>query len=385
MFRVSNGSFTGVNVMSVPKASLLAGSANNATVLTGAYATTGVSAHPAISLNNAPLPELLVSASGGTATLSKIVGPIATPSIQSVASVSVPSMSTPPDGAQKGSSTLIDTGDGRVGGSAVIRSGVLWTTQPTDVGGRSAVLWYKIDTSSNTLLQSGVISDPSAAFYYPSIAVNGVGQAVIGFTASSSTRYASSYAAVGSTVAGVTTFGSPIPLENGTASYAVVEPGPGGRNRWGDYSATTVDPSDPRRFWTIQEWASATNIWSTQITELILPLPLPGDANEDGKVDGGDLALWQQNYDPLGLKGDNNTWAKGDWNGDRRIDGGDLALWQQNYSPLGYLDLGSPAPLPAFEGAASVPEPATATLLGASLAMLLRLARGRKTRPSLRA
>jgi Cys-rich repeat protein len=26
----------------------------------------------------------------------------------------------------------------------------------------------------------------------------------------------------------------------------------------------------------------------------------PGDANEDGKVDGADLALWQQNYDPNG-------------------------------------------------------------------------------------
>ncbi len=31
--------------------------------------------------------------------------------------------------------------------------------------------------------------------------------------------------------------------------------------------------------------------------------PLLGDINGDGKVDGGDLALWQQNYDPLGSAG----------------------------------------------------------------------------------
>ncbi|MGB2754666.1 MAG: dockerin type I domain-containing protein [Phycisphaerae bacterium] len=26
-----------------------------------------------------------------------------------------------------------------------------------------------------------------------------------------------------------------------------------------------------------------------------------GDANGDGKIDGTDLALWQQHYNPLGL------------------------------------------------------------------------------------
>jgi len=58
-----------------------------------------------------------------------------------------------------------------------------------------------------------------------------------------------------------------------------------------------------------------------------------GDATGDGKVDGGDLARWQQNYDPLGTKG--ATPEKGDWNGDGKIDGADLALWQQHYAPLG--------------------------------------------------
>jgi len=58
-----------------------------------------------------------------------------------------------------------------------------------------------------------------------------------------------------------------------------------------------------------------------------------GDATGDGKVDGGDLARWQQNYDPLGTKG--ATPEKGDFNGDGKIDGADLALWQQHYNPLG--------------------------------------------------
>ncbi|MGH7175760.1 MAG: hypothetical protein ACREJC_00140, partial [Tepidisphaeraceae bacterium] len=44
-----------------------------------------------------------------------------------------------------------------------------------------------------------------------------------------------------------------------------------GRNRWGDYSATTVDPTDPQIFWTTQEWVSALNIWSTRASEIIIP------------------------------------------------------------------------------------------------------------------
>jgi len=70
---------------------------------------------------------------------------------------------------------------------------------------------------------------------------------------------------------------------------------------------------------------------------------LAGDADDDGKVDGADLALWQQHYDPLGLN--QNTFAMGDWNGDGRIDGADLALWQQNYNPLGLAALSQPEEL----------------------------------------
>jgi serine protease len=108
---------------------------------------------------------------------------------------------------------------------------------------------------------------------------------------------------------------------------------------------------------------------------LVADFPHPGDANRDGKVDGGDLSLWQQFYDPLGLAGDNNTWDRGDWNNDNRIDGGDLALWQQYYSPESYLGLaalGGSTGIP-LTGAA-VPEPATAGLvaLAASVSLLRR-------------
>jgi hypothetical protein len=61
-------------------------------------------------------------------------------------------------------------------------------------------------------------------------------------------------------------------LRAGTGSYEFIDPS--GRNRWGDYSATVVDPTDPFRFWTIQERVSGADNWATQITEIrVVPEP----------------------------------------------------------------------------------------------------------------
>ena len=94
--------------------------------------------------------------------------------------------------------------------------------------------------------------------------------------------------------------------------------------------------------------------------------PAPGDADGDGLVDGADLALWQQHYDPLGLRGTGNTWAMGNWDGDNCIDGADLALWQQNYNPLGWrgkTSLTGTAPLDGAGPPEAVPEPTTCALM----------------------
>jgi len=102
--------------------------------------------------------------------------------------------------------------------------------------------------------------------------------------------------------------------------------------------------------------------------------PKAGDADADGVIDGVDLAIWQENYDPLGLN-DNNTFAMGDWDGDGDIDGADLALWQENYAPLGYLGQADVGTLSLATQMVPTPEPATAALFLAGSGLLLVLRR----------
>ena len=126
-------------------------------------------------------------------------------------------------------------------------------------------------------------SSPNLNAFYGSVAVNDKRQVVIGFTGSDADQqYASSYAAVGQLDSSGQHIlvSDPLLLKAGHAEYEVSRDDyaptrPTGRNGWGDYSATTVDPSDPSHFWTIQEWASAVDISSTQVTEVRL-IPASG-------------------------------------------------------------------------------------------------------------
>jgi hypothetical protein len=151
----------------------------------------------------------------------------------------------------------------------------------TYLNGHIAIRWYQVRAADDTLAESGTIADPDFDLFFPSIAVNSYGVVVICFNACSSTTYVSCYAMAGQTINGLTTFGDRILLQSGVTNYhdqneiigeLLGEPT---TSRWGDYSATSVDPTDPNRFWTIQMYPSGTDqtlgagIWSTQITELI--------------------------------------------------------------------------------------------------------------------
>jgi hypothetical protein len=236
-------------------------------------------------------------------------------------------------GGSEGEGPSSETSGTRFTASVVQRNGTLWGVQSAkdpDTG-RAVLRWFEVDPLKAVVLQSGFVSDPKGIldFYYGSIAVNQRGDVVIGFNGSGGSSqtdssqtdcdlsdtfsnrnpehvprgsptinspqtrcHISSFAVVGHTSGGMTTFCDPLLLTgqtrtdvaiHGTATYEQCENKQTGEragscddtgagpNRWGDYSATTVDPTNPLHFWTIQEIASGKDTWSTLITKFELP------------------------------------------------------------------------------------------------------------------
>lgn len=168
-----------------------------------------------------------------------------------------------PGAPQKDSTVLIDAGDRR-SLHAVWRSDALWFTATispssgTDAG-QATAHWFKINTttlSSLALSDQGNVGgeDIAASTYtfYPSIAVDASGNMGIGFAASASSIYPGAYFSGRlSTHAAGTTVGSGV-LRAGVAAY--VRKFGGSRNRWGDYSGMSLDPTDGS-FWAFNEFA----------------------------------------------------------------------------------------------------------------------------------
>lgn len=182
-----------------------------------------------------------------------------------------------PDGT-----TTLQANDARLSAHVYAVNGVLYAVHNTELNGRIAIRWYRINAATAAVLEAGTISDPALDLFFPSIAANANGTVIIAYNGSSENVYVSCYAVAGQTVNGVTTFGSPLLLQSGLVSYhdynevfSQLLGGPVTDSRWGDYSTVSVDPIDQSRFWMINMYPSGQDssgtfgIWSTQITQLL--------------------------------------------------------------------------------------------------------------------
>jgi PKD repeat protein len=175
---------------------------------------------------------------------------------------------------QLGSSHKISSGDSRMQ-NVIYRHGKLWGTHhvflPANSPNRSAIQWFELDASSGAVLQFARVDEAGKHFTYPSIAVNAVEDILIGYSSFSTSQYASSSYSFRSGDDPVNTIQSRYEYKDGLASY--YKTFGGGSNRWGDYSATDVDPDNDLDLWTLQEYAElptgSTDHWGTWWAMLI--------------------------------------------------------------------------------------------------------------------
>ncbi len=289
-----DGPYTAQTFVVLPKVDLLAQtpSIGRMTILNGDFERVGAVPFPIVDLDGGGMPEIVIASPAQPLAPSYPFGVFKRTTI--AGSVFAPFLNVGsgfPDGFFFGASydisppapqpdpkaDPIDVGYPAIQNAPVLKNGELWfvLNAVDDGSGRGVIHWLRVSAVNNTILEEGFIDDPELTFFFPSLAVNAKGDVVIGFNASGpkAGQYASSYALIGKTRGGRTVFGEPILLKAGVASFDIHSPVlPGFQLApWGDWSSTVCDPEDPYTFWTLQEWASATDVWSTQITALTIP------------------------------------------------------------------------------------------------------------------
>lgn len=168
--------------------------------------------------------------------------------------------------------------------ASTIRNGFLWTchavglssngTYTNDASGtgvtRSGAQWLKMqispDNSSLSLADHGRLYDTNSTtdnpwwYGFPSLMVNCAGDMVLGLSGSTATNYLSAFYTW--RISSGAMPAQPGLIQGGTSQSP---------SRTGDYSATTLDPTDDWTFWTVQQYGtnlSTSVAWGTAIAKI---------------------------------------------------------------------------------------------------------------------
>jgi hypothetical protein len=229
------------------------------------------------------------NAAFGQLTLRRVSNPAGAPSLSANVAIVLPTATTLPIAVPHlGGVVPLDAIDDRLL-QAVMRNGRLWTTHQIEVngsgaaqggGGRNGVRWYELQNLATTpsLVQSGTVFDPSGStpvsFWFGAIMPSGQGHVALGMTiAGAATRV---NAAVTGRLASDplgTMNGAPVIYSPNTSFAYNVQGSPATRQRWGDYSYTSVDPDDDMTLWTVQEYVDANDSYGVRLVRLLAPPP----------------------------------------------------------------------------------------------------------------
>ncbi len=184
---------------------------------------------------------------------------------------------------QSGTSTTIDSNDTRMC-SLIYRNGYLWGTHHIylPVSGppyHTAIQWFQLSTTGS-VIQYGLINDPTGttSYAFPSLAVNAQNDVLIGYSRFSPDQYASADYSFRLSTDPTGTTESDYMFKAGQDIYNITYGS--GRNRWGDYSCTMVDPANDLDMWTIQEYAGpysstvSSAVWGTWWAHIAVTTPL---------------------------------------------------------------------------------------------------------------
>ena len=260
----SPSSFLGAETFAVSKAALYNGWGWSVPVYTG---LSGTLAPPIVLDSNGK--AFMVSAPGGTGittvykyTMEKAGRSDVT--LSAPAPITVSSYSVPPSAAQPGTASTLDTLDARFVNASTQVGDSLFQVHTVAFGSWPAPHWYEFNTTTNTVSQSSFFYASGTSYdWNASIAANDAKDVYVTW---SSTDPASSVNVQvrfsGRKAADPPTIWAGSSLFQSTTFYDPTADQP---ERWGDYSAVSVDPTNSNFAWIVNEKINSSTVWGTRI------------------------------------------------------------------------------------------------------------------------
>lgn len=187
--------------------------------------------------------------------------------------IPIPAWTAPPGAAQPTTALVIDTLDGRIQSNTVQIGNSVYAIHSLNVGGRAALRLYKVNAGTNTAAVQTTYAITNADSWGPSFAIASNSATTYGF-------YAFNYssATLNPAAALVSRRNDGVGGNNLGFTYAVGVPMTsncqnGTRCRWGDYSATSLNPSNLSSAFGVAQYLTGGSQfnWTTRIMGLSQP------------------------------------------------------------------------------------------------------------------
>jgi hypothetical protein len=258
------GGFAGADMFAVSKALIFNGLGFSVPVYTG---LAGSLAPPIVRDDNRSSFFISAPVGGAALPLYKLRdsgrGPYQTFSF--LGNVAVTAFAVPPNASQPGTGVLLDTLDARFVNASSQQANFLWNIHSVAVGGPAGLRWYRVNTTSLGVNQTGThVTSGTSADFNASISTDNAERAYVSFSSTDApngiqaqARFTGKLLADAALGASTNLFTSPTFSSN---------------SRWGDYSSVSVDPisvgpGGPFVYVT-NETIQTNTIWASRIARI---------------------------------------------------------------------------------------------------------------------
>jgi hypothetical protein len=270
------GIFVDARMFAVAKSLLYSGPSQTLTptLFTG---LAGTLTPPMVLDSNANTYLVTANAPDNKVTLYTLTNSATSPALSS-ATITVPAFTLPPDASQTGTAATIDTSDGRFVNVSTQIGNSLFQVHTINIGGYARPRFYEFDTVNRTVIQSGTFARSGTSHdFNASIAANTAKDVFVTWSATDPSNAVNAEVRFSGRLHTDTSGVIPSPGSLLFGSATFFNASGSGTQRWGDYSAVSIDPADPTGLtsWIVNERILSTTSWGSRIGSIKLTSPTP--------------------------------------------------------------------------------------------------------------